>query len=185
MQAVNEAGKKVNKAVTIGGKRQALTLTRMVFKLEPSTVWPPPPELLACDQAGPSSGAAAGKSGSAASAKAKGKGRKGKKGATAAVSAAAAAAAAASASTSKAGAALDEDGSGDAAAAAAAGLAGLAGAVRLSKEDVQATKGSSFETDAVWEPLANSGRFGAQPFAYHHSCHLVATSVFGLAPQPT
>jgi hypothetical protein len=55
MQVHNSAGKRISKAVTIAGKKQRLTLCRMVFKLDKGTQWPP-----SCDSLmlGTSTGAA-------------------------------------------------------------------------------------------------------------------------------
>ena len=39
-------GKRLNKVVTIGGRKQQLTLCRLVFRLDPDTAWPPPVDTL-------------------------------------------------------------------------------------------------------------------------------------------
>lgn len=39
-------GKRINKVVTIGGKKQHLTLCRLVFRLEAHAAWPPPVDTL-------------------------------------------------------------------------------------------------------------------------------------------
>jgi hypothetical protein len=143
LQAANTAGKRVNKAATIGGKRQLLTLCRMIFKLAPDAAWPVPADQLLADVPRDAS-----TSGSAAAPKGKGTGKKGKKGKAGAAAAAAAATASA----------LAEPG---AEAETAGGEVGVAGAAKVFSEEVAAVKGSTFEMEAVREPLAQSGRYGA------------------------
>ena len=43
---MNQQGKRVLKAVTVAGKRQQLSLVRLIFQLEPGAEWPPPPDAL-------------------------------------------------------------------------------------------------------------------------------------------
>jgi hypothetical protein len=46
VQVHNSSGKRINKAVTIAGKKQLLSLCRLVFKLDRGTQWPPPLDTL-------------------------------------------------------------------------------------------------------------------------------------------
>jgi hypothetical protein len=115
---LNAYGKRISRAVTVGGKRQQLTLCRLIFKLDKGSPWPPPLDLL---HAGPPPAAMP-------------KGKKGGK---------------------KRGAAAPE--------ATAVSDMLVVGGRKVLSEEVQVTKGSLFELEAVREPLAQSGRYGAPP----------------------
>lgn len=119
---VNAHGKRISRAVTVGGKRQQLTLCRLIFKLDEGSPWPPPQDML---HAGPAPAAAP----------------KGKKGAK---------------KVKKWGAAAPTVPE-----ATAVSDVSVAGGRKVLSEEVQVTKGSVFELEAVREPLAQSGRYGA------------------------
>lgn len=156
MQAVNANGKRVNKTVTVLGKKQPLSLCRMIFKLAPDAPWPPPGHQLLTDATSDALGSPAAQAPPVKSAPAqgaqKGKGKRSKGRKAAATSATGDAEASTSVEAAEAGAAAE-----------ARGLeVGVPEAQKVFSEELPAGKGSTFELEAVREPFANAGRFGAR-----------------------